>query len=166
MPRTMLQPLRRNRPNTKSSAEHRASAEQRKRPKPCSTIKCNRLLRCRVATAFFVCTWLPMVADGAGIEIVVFIRNYDFVVANGRKKRPPYPLLQQNHSSPRRIRDNVRIQRPLCGTHSFVYGAGKKAEASGHKKSPFRDEQLTDALRSELITMNCCSTANVVLKFE
>lgn len=43
----------------------------------------------------------------------------------------------------------------------------KKAEASGHKNSPFRDEQLTDALRSELITMNfIVSTANVALKFE
>ena len=48
------------------------------------------LLRCRVATAFFVRTLPLMVADGAGIEIVFICR---FVSIVGRKKeRLPSPV--------------------------------------------------------------------------
>ena len=128
MPRSTLQPLARNRPNTNINAPHSARLAERNRPKPCSTIKCNRLLRCRVATAFFVCTWLPMVADGAGIEIVFICR---FVSIVGRKKNGCHLPLLINQKTNRVGFDFGRGSRRLYII--FVY-----EQCSGYKKIPVR----------------------------
>ena len=77
MPRSTLQPLARNRPNTKSSAAHSARLEQRNRPKPCSAIKCNRLLRLTERTAFFVCTLLLEFAMGAERIVVPILDTFE-----------------------------------------------------------------------------------------
>lgn len=71
MPRNTDQPLARNRPNTNSRAAQSVMPAHRAMPKPYSSKKCSdRLRRC---VAFFVRTLPPMVADGAGIEIVFIV---------------------------------------------------------------------------------------------
>ena len=88
MPRNTDQPLARNSPNTNSRAAQSVMPAHRAMLKPYSSKKCSdRLRRCVV---FFVRTLPPMVADGAGIEIVFICR---FVSIVGRKKeRLPSPV--------------------------------------------------------------------------
>ena len=82
MPRNTDQPLARNRPNTNSRAAQSVMPAHRAMPKPYSSKKCSdRLRRC---VAFFVRTLPPMVADGAGIEIVFIVFWF---MSNRQKKR-------------------------------------------------------------------------------
>ena len=96
MPRNRVQPFIRNSPNTKSRAAQSVMPAHRAMPKPYSSKKCSdRLRRC---VAFFVRTLPPMVADGAGIEIVFIVVD---LLAIGRKKNGCHlPLLTNLHNTP------------------------------------------------------------------